>query len=95
MHPLGKRLLVRPREQREPRYQGRNAGDRFEELAPIHEVHPPLVNIEAQYSLGRFRSRHYDMNLAKLFLFEGRRVRGVPKFSSRRARAAVAGASLW
>src|ERR1700704_3199780 len=49
MHPLGKRLLGRPREQREPRYQGRNAGDRFEELAPIHEVHPPLVNIEAQY----------------------------------------------
>jgi len=34
------------------------------------------VNIEAQYSLGRFRSRHYDINLAKLFLFEGRRVRG-------------------
>ena len=34
------------------------------------------MNIEAQYSLGRFRSRHYDTNLAKLFLFEGRRVRG-------------------
>jgi len=58
---MGKRLLVRPREQREPGYQGRNAGDRFEELAPIHEVHPPLMNIEAQNSFGRFRSPQYDL----------------------------------
>jgi hypothetical protein len=64
MHPLGKRLLVRPREQREPRYQGRNAGDRFEELAPIHEVHPPLMNIEAQNSFGRESGHWYAKTAA-------------------------------